>query len=236
MTLPKLNAGSLRVALVLMAGLLPDGKPKKFLLRSWGNWDIHPTGHIGSCLFINLDRVSIGQGSRIASFSVYRDLSGITLGDFSRIGHWNWISAAVALRTNVNSEASPRWAELVIGRQSAITTRHYIDCSGGVGVGDFSVIAGVRSTIVTHQVDLKESKQTLASVSVGDYCLIGSNVKLVPGAQVPNRSLVGMGSVVLGGLTEPGRLYAGVPAKAAKILDDCKYFHRTELNAQLPES
>jgi hypothetical protein len=54
-----------------------------------------------------------------------------------------------------------------IGEHSAVTSRHYLDCTGGVTVGAFSTVAGARSTIFTHQVDITQSRQVWRPVRIG---------------------------------------------------------------------
>jgi acetyltransferase-like isoleucine patch superfamily enzyme len=117
---------------------------------------------------------------------------------------------------------------LVVDRRGAITSRHYIDCSGDVSVGAFTVVAGVRSTILTHQIDVVESRQTVAPVAIGDYCFIGSNCRITPGSAIPDRCVTAMGSVVVGELPQPGMLYAGVPARPVKELGDATFFNRPD--------
>ena len=121
-----------------------------------------------------------------------------------------------------------------LGRNSAVTSRHYMDASGGIRIGDFTTVAGVRSTVITHGIDLMGSQQSVSGCSIGDYALVGSNVKLVPGAHVPERSLVAMGSVVIPGLEAPAALYRGVPATRAKDLPPGRYITRESGPVDLP--
>ena len=177
----------------------------------------------------------MGSKSVLFGCSVYRDLEELRLGDNAAIGHWNWISAARALRTvtlDATVEAGP--AVLTLGRDAAITTRHYIDCSGGVNIGAFTVVAGVRSTIMTHQIDSRLSAASLGAVNVGEYCLVSSDVRIVPGSRVPDRSIVAMGSVVAGVLPETDSLYAGVPARRIRMIQDREFFHRTSGQVDIP--
>ena len=63
------------------------------------------------------------------------------------------------------------------------------------------------------------------SVHVGEYGMVGGNVKLVLGARVPARSIVAMGSTVIAGLIDEDALYAGSPAILKKRVAG-SYFDR----------
>ena len=41
-----------------------------------------------------------------------------------------------------------------------------------------SVVAGVRTTILTHEVDVATSRQGTAGLSIGEYCFVGSNARI----------------------------------------------------------
>ena len=172
----------------------------------------------------------LAEGARLGPFSIYRDLVEILVGEHSDIGSWNWVTCAPNLVTALNSDGYLR-----IGNHSAITSRHYLDCSGGIAIGDYVTVAGVRSTFITHQISIERNEQTVAAISVGDYALLGSNVSIVPGARVPDRSLVAMGSVVARGLEEANSLYAGVPARRVRAIEGA-YFTRSDGSVSPPKS
>jgi acetyltransferase-like isoleucine patch superfamily enzyme len=182
-----------------------------------------------------VDKVIVRKNARISGFSVFLHVAQLHLGEGAVMGHWNWVAAAPTLRTaTLDSRTAGKAAHFELSEYSAITSRHYIDCSGGVTMGKFTVLAGVRSTILTHQVDTVRSEQTVHGVSIGSHCLVGSNVQIVPGTRIPDRSVIAMGSVVAGVLEEPGSLYAGVPARQIKRVDSGAYFGRREGFADIP--
>lgn len=204
--------------------LLPKPLKRAMLQRLLG-WRIAPSADIGISLFVNVDDVQLGEGARIGHFNMFRNLHSVELGEKSLIGQWNWVSAATMfLRPGGEGERGC----LLVGRQSAITSRHYLDCSGGIRVGAFTVVAGVRSTVLTHQVDIDAGRQTVRPVRIGDYCFVGSNARLTPGSVLVDRCVVAMGAVVVGKLNEPGMLYAGVPAKPIKAFGDAEFFKRVD--------
>ncbi|MDQ4091249.1 MAG: hypothetical protein M3163_13255 [Actinomycetota bacterium] len=218
-----------------LIGLLPHSGLKTLLMTRVLGWSIHPTASVGPCLFLRVTHVSLGAGARLLSMSAFYDVNELVLEDDAVMGHWNWISAARTLRTPaLDARTGGRPAVLRLGRGAAVTSRHYIDCSGGVDIGQFTVLAGVRSTVLTHQVDLARSEQDVLAVTVGDYCLVGSNAKIVPGATIPDRCVIAMGSVVVGRLPDERFLYAGAPARPVKPVEDGEYFSRTDANARIP--
>lgn len=218
----------IRSVLVALVALLPASELKNVLLRRMG-WAIGDGAHIGPCLIVNVDRAQIGNRACIGSLSVVRDLTTLTVGEHAVIGHWNWVSASKRL-----AEAGAP-CELYLGTHSALTSRHYVDCSGGVRIGTHTTIAGVRSTFVTHGISWKSSAQTFNPIEIGDYCLISSNVQVAPGTVVGSKVVVGMGATIAGKLLEPG-LY--VQSRAIHVKPDLagEYFTRKEGHVDIVEA
>lgn len=141
------------------------------------------------------------------------------------MGNFNWITASPMFRSEIT--ATSEHACFTLGRESAVTARHYIDCSGGVTIGEYTTVAGVRSTILSHQIDLVEGVQSTKATKIGDYCFVSSNVCVTPGASIPDRSVVAMGAVVVGDLAPADALFGGVPARVIRVHEDAgKYFRR----------
>lgn len=207
-----------RSILVAVLALLPASRAKNSVLRRLG-WLVGSKVEIGPCLIFRLDEVRIGDGAKIGPFNVFRDLARLELGEDTRMGQWNWISASLHMRL----KGSP--GTFALGPQSALTSRHYVDCTGGVRVGAYTTIAGERSTFLTHGISWVNSDQTSRGIEIGDFCLLSSNVQVAPGASVGDRIVVGMGATIAGDLSEPG-LY--VQPRAALVKRDLvgQYFER----------
>jgi len=60
-------------------------------------------------------------------------------------------------------------------------------------------------------------------VEIGDYCYIGSEIRMAPGARVQDCCIVGLGSVVTHPVSESHSLIAGVPAKKQRALTHNDY-------------
>lgn len=197
---------SVRNALVIVVAALPASELKNALLRRLG-WAIGDGVHIGPCLVLRVGHVDVGAGAYIGSCNVIRDLATLTLGEHTEIMHWNWVTASRLL----GEAGAP--CLLQLGPHSNITSRHYIDCSGGIRVGTTSAIGGVRSTLITHGISVmswpartlrKTNDCTLGPIEIGDYCLLSSNVQVSPGTVVGSRIVVGMGATIAGQLLDPG--------------------------------
>lgn len=205
---------------VLFAGLLPACRAKNWLFRRLGH-RVHPRAKFGPCIVWDVDGMHLDEESRVGPFNVFRNLRRVEIGRASVIGQWNWLSAAPSLVGQIESGGC-----VTLGVHSAITSRHYIDLSGGLTVGKFSTVAGVRSTVITHGIGWRENRQRVRPVSIGDYCIIGSNSSMTPGAAVGDRSVVGMGAT-LAGTYEAGSLIVGTRGEVVRRDLDGDYFERS---------
>lgn len=198
---------------------LPGGL-RESIFRRWKGWEVHPTARVGLSI-VEARILRLGAGTRIGHFTVIRDLLKLDMSRSSSIGQWNWISAAPIL-TKKGGEGT-----LLLGAHSTITSRHYLDCSSSVTIGSYTTIAGVRSTILTHQIDTAANKQVVLPVNIGNYCFVGSNVSVTPGTSIVDRCVIAMGAVVANNLETDLALYGGVPARLLKTLEYDGYFRRS---------
>lgn len=108
---------------------------------------------------------------------------------------------------------------------ASVSLRHYFDVCDLVQVGPNTIIAGHRSTFFTHSKGLDTIDYTKPIV-IGEYCYLGSNIAVAPGAQVGDHCFVGMGSVVVGDMSYcKYALIAGNPAiKKRDLSENAKYF------------
>lgn len=209
-----------RLALIL--GLMPASRAKNALLRWLCGYVIESGVRIQPCLLLNVGCLTLREGATVGLMTTLRDLRTVELGRGAVFGNFNWVTA-----TEVLSYQSPRASTIKLGEGAAVTSRHYIDCSGGVEVGRFSTVAGVRSVFVSHGIDVDTCEQVVSPISIGEFCLVSSTVRFVPGVSVADRCLVAMGSVVARNLDEPDYLYAGVPAEKKRSIAG-HYFSRNQ--------
>jgi acetyltransferase-like isoleucine patch superfamily enzyme len=199
--------------------LMPASSTKNRLLRAIGH-EIDLTARFNICLVRGVGKIHLGKRAVIGPGNVFRDLRLLSVGPDSVIGQWNWVSAAAPL-----VEAGGA-GSLEIGTHSALTSRHYVDASGGVQIGDFTTVAGVRSTFITHGIDWMASEQRTRPITIGSYCLIGSNSAIVPGTIVVDNVVTGMGATLGGNVSSRNSLYVGERAKLLRTGQHGQYFTR----------
>lgn len=185
--------------------------------------DYTTIGHGNAVL--SVDRLVIGDHVRIGTLNLIRGGSEVTIGRGVRILRRNELNSIVgADPVNITD---PR---LVIGPGTVITDGHRLDFTDRIDIGARVIIGGRNSSLWTH------NRQRTAPISVGDGTYIGSESRMAPGASVPGRSIVALGSVVAGRLEGAESLFGGVPAKVIRPLgaDDLALIDRPTRD-DLPE-
>jgi carbonic anhydrase/acetyltransferase-like protein (isoleucine patch superfamily) len=211
----------------LVSLLLPWTIRRGFLEKQFG-YQIHPTASVGWAWIFPV-RLIMEENTRIDHLTVCKNIDLLHLKAHSVIGRGNWITGFPPGPSRHFAHQSDRRPELVIEEHSAITHRHLIDCTNSVRVGRFTTIAGFQSQIITHWIDIEESRQTSAPVTIGDYCFVGTNSVLIGGSALPNYSVLGAKSLLNKPFAESYHLYGGVPARPIQPLSpNAKYFQRTE--------
>lgn len=199
---------------------------KRRLLNWLLGYQLSPSAWIGFSI-VAVSAATMGEGAHVGHLTVCRGLKQLDLGDFARIGNLNWITGDDIDPLPVADTGCRAEVILTIGQHSAITNRHYIDCTGGVIIGRFTTMAGVRSQILTHSINLESCIQQVKLISIGDYCFVGTGCIILSGSHLPNNCVLGAGSLLRSDFSQEWTLYAGVPAKALKeIAAHSKYFHR----------
>ena len=199
------------------------------LLQWLCGYCLHPTSRIGLSL-VYPDQLVMEEHTSIGHLTVCKGLKRLHLGAHATIGRGNWITGFPAENKTFFAHQKDRVPELVLGAQSAITHRHIIDCTSAVHIGSFTTVAGYRSQILTHSIDLMDCRQSSAPVTIGDYCFVGTDCVLLGGSVLPSYSALGAKSLLNKAHTQSRCLYAGVPATPLKSLEPekMKYFQREE--------
>lgn len=197
---------------------------KKAIYRWVFGFKISKSARIGFS-FINTKSLEMEDGSRIGHFSFFRDLQKIQIGVNARIGNFNWFTHQAKIFTRHRSAEDI--GAIILEAESAITNRHYIDVQKIFKLGRYSIMAGVGTTVLGHEIDFQHSCQTIASVHIGSYSFVGSNSVVLAGSAIGDRVIIGAGSVVRGANYETAGIYGGVPAKLIRSCpDDLGYFIR----------
>lgn len=181
---------------------------------------------IGNC-FINVKNLCMSEGSSIGHFSFVRNVEFVTLHSYSKIGSFNWIYGFVIEGSKHFVNELTRKSSLTLKMHSSVTSRHTIDCTNLVEIGEFSTIAGFYTQILTHGIDISHNIQSSKPVIIGSYCMVGSGSIITKGSVLPKGTILAAGSVFRGSPSDEYCLYSGVPAECVKRLDEnSKYYLR----------
>jgi acetyltransferase-like isoleucine patch superfamily enzyme len=206
--------------------LLFPWKIRRWLLGVFFGYKIHPTARIGLSI-ICPDRLEMSEYSRIGNLTVCKRINLLKLSENAIIGNLNWITGLPLDNKKFLGDEPDRRPELIVDAHASITNRHWVDCTNAVHVGKFSVVAGLRSQLVTHSINLEQSMQGARPIRIGEYCFVGTGCILLGGSVLPDYSVLGAGSLLNKAYTEKHYLYGGVPARAVKALtNDLGYFLR----------
>jgi acetyltransferase-like isoleucine patch superfamily enzyme len=201
---------------------------KKFLYRQLFGYAIGPDVRLGVSL-IDASRVELGPGTQIGHFNlilrvgqlqtgqnvrlrslnVIRGGTRVRLGDYSDVMRMNVLNAI----PDHDCTTDPQ-SVLEVGPGVVITSGHRIDFTDRVTLGRNVIIGGRSSSLWTH------NRQETAPIEIGDFCYLGSEVRLAPGAKLPDECILGIGAVLTGEIKEARSLVAGVPAKVVRPLDE----------------
>ncbi|MBV9695418.1 MAG: acyltransferase [Gammaproteobacteria bacterium] len=215
----------MRSALRLLLVLLPWALRRPLLCWLYG-YRLHPRSRIGVA-WIYPRHLSMEQGASIGHLTVIKGLDCVSLGAHASIGRLNWITAYPRGAGRHFTHLTERQPVLQLGEHAAITHRHIIDCTERVRIGRFSTVAGYRSQILTHSVDLRECRQDAHPVEIGEYCFVSTACILLGGSGLPDHSVLGANALLNEVHQQPWRLYAGIPARPVAQLDPAaKYFTR----------
>lgn len=213
--------------IVQIALMLLPWRLRRSALSVLFGYRIDPSARIGFSV-ISVKNLNMAPRARIGHLTRIKGLQELSIGEAASLGNLNWVTA-FPLGHQRHFADSNRNPSLLIERHAAITHRHLIDCTDKVVVGEFSTVAGWRSQILTHAIDVVESRQMAAPIVIGRYCFVGTGVIVLKGAALPDYSILGAGSVLAGTMRDNFTLYSGVPAGAVKPLDQhAKYFLRAE--------
>lgn len=225
----------LRLALLAAIAVLP-GFVKRPLYRALFGYRIGRGVRIGVAL-LDAQQVDLGEGTEIGHLNLITRVGHLVTGKGVRIGALNVIRGgervelgayAEVMRLNVlnaipDHDCTTRpVSRLAIGDGAVVVSGHRIDFTDRVTIGRNVIIGGRNSSLWTH------NRQQTAPIEIGDFCYLGSEVRLAPGARLAERSILGLGSVLASAIDTPGSLVGGVPARVIRPLtaEDDVLIHR----------
>ena len=190
---------------VAIAGATPIGFLRKFLYKYVLGYRMEKGASIGFLTFLDAKNVYLGEKAYLKGvFNMIFDVGELKMDPRSKIGcpfiGLNFISG--------------NWkSTLHLKRGARVTWGHYFDLSDDVTIGSMTIIGGKSCEFFTH--DMYNGKR-FSPIEIGDACYVGSSSKFCPGARVPNRCVVSMGSVVTERFDTEDALLGGVPARVVK--------------------
>lgn len=216
-----------RMILAFVFNFLP-WKMRCYMLNKVFHHNIHSDAYISRCALLDIQRIEMASGAVISAGNVIKGLSSLKMQEHSYIGTLNWISGYPLMPCAKHFASDPhRACSLQMEAHSCISSRHIIDCTDKVTLGEYSTVAGYRSQILTHSVNIKESKQRCSPVTIGKYCFIGTSVTILPGSVLPDYCVLAANSLLNKQEQVQWSLYGGVPAKKIGDLQrENVYFQR----------
>ena len=217
----------MKTLLRFLSLLLPWELRRSLLEKQFG-YSIHPASRIGLA-WIFPRQLVMEEGSRIGHLNFCKNIDLFHLGAHAVVGQLNWITGFPSGPSRHFAHQPERRPELILETHAGISSRHLIDCTARVRIGAYATIAGFRSQLLTHSIDLAAGRQSAEPIDIGEYCFTGTNSVVLGGSALPHHSVLGAQSLLNKKWEEPYRLYAGVPAKPIKELPaEMEYFRRTE--------
>jgi len=220
-----MKPGKFRLLMLAMCAVLPSFL-KRPLYRLFFGYKIGKRVRIGVSI-IDAGECNIDDDVQMGHFNVVTRVQKLTIKDHVRIGHLNVIRGGdevslgryceIIRMNEINSIPDPEVVNKIdpvflLGDGSIVTTGHKIDFTDRVEIGRRVILGGRNSSLWTH------NRQRTLPITIGSLVYIGSEIRMAPGSAIPDRSIVGIGSVITAALTEEGKLIAGVPAKTIKEL------------------
>lgn len=180
-------------------------------------------GHLN--IFTAIQKLTIGDHTRVGVLNIFRGGEEIRIGRYCEILRLNEINSIP--EPDVVNAVDPRF---LLGNGSMIGASHKIDFTDRVELGKCVIVGGRNSSIWTH------NRQMTRKVTIGDYTYLGSEIRIAPGASIPAKCIVGIGSVVTKQFSREYHLIAGVPAAEVKELDeDGKFLTQRKTRNDLPD-
>ncbi|HMJ07841.1 MAG TPA: hypothetical protein VK468_02480 [Pyrinomonadaceae bacterium] len=236
-------AGKLRLAMLAATALLPSGIAR-FCYRWFFGYKIGKKVRLGFSI-IDAAQCNIADFVSIGHFNVFTGIGKLSIGEHTRIGALNIFRGGDEIRigryceilrlNEVNSIPEPDIVNVadptfILGDGSMIAASHKIDFTDRVEFGKRVILGGRNSSIWTH------NRQKTQQVTIGNFSYIGSEIRIAPGGSIPQKCIVGIGSVITKKFVNENRLIAGVPAAEIKELDeDGKFLTEKKTRKDLPD-
>jgi acetyltransferase-like isoleucine patch superfamily enzyme len=180
-------------------------------------------GHLN--LVWRVGRLVTGPHARVDVLNVIRGGERVCLGPYATVMRLNVINAI----PDHDCTTTPV-SVLELGAGAIVVSGHRLDFTDRITVGRNVILGGRGSSFWTH------NRQQTAPLEIGDFCYLGSEVRLAPGARLAERCILALGSVLSGEIAEPGSLVGGVPARVIRPLTEAdEVLIRRKTRDDIPE-
>lgn len=202
---------------------------KRIILNNIYGYKIHKKAYIGFS-YIFPKYLEMDEGASIGNFNIAIHLDKLIIGKNSSISRSNWITGFTTSGKSKHFQHQiNRKCELIIGKESAITKNHHIDCTNSIIIGNFVTIAGYRTQFLTHSINIYDCIQDSKPIKIGDYTFVSTRCIILGGSILPSYSVLAAGAVLNKVFKEEYVLYGGTPSKPIKKLpNEAKYFTRSK--------
>jgi acetyltransferase-like isoleucine patch superfamily enzyme len=157
-------------------------------------------------IFTRTRRVALGTGAQFGLCNIVRGGDEVRLGRFATVMRFNVLNSIPD-----NDSEGPTDPRLQLADGAYVVSGHRIDFTTRVSIGKNVIVAGRNSSLWTH------NRQATAPITIGDYCYLGSEVRVAPGANLGDWSILALGAVLSGDAS--GRtVHGGVPAKPIRAI------------------
>ncbi|MGL4999088.1 MAG: acyltransferase [Cetobacterium sp.] len=137
--------------------------------------------------------------------NIFYKLSGIKIGKKSTIHMKTFVEGIYSFGNRAK-----------IGDYTSIGRSSYLDCRGGIEIGNsVSISPGVQIITAQHELNSKCFKGVRFKVIIEDYAWIGTNAIILPGVKIGRGAVVAAGAVVTKNV-ESYEVVGGNPAKFIK--------------------
>jgi acetyltransferase-like isoleucine patch superfamily enzyme len=217
----------LRLFALCLIAFLP-GPIKRLLYRSVFRYKIGARVRIGLTL-LDAEQVDLAEGTSIGHLNLITRVGLFVTGAHTQIGMLNVVRGGqkvtfgrytTVMRFNVLNAipdhdcTTEPISELQLGDGAIVVSGHRLDFTDRITLGRNVIIGGRGSSLWTH------NRQQTRPISIGDFCYLGSEVRLAPGARLPERCILALGSVLSSEIEPAGSLVAGVPARVVRPLSE----------------
>jgi acetyltransferase-like isoleucine patch superfamily enzyme len=175
-------------------------------------------------LITRTKRVALDDGARIGFCNIVRGGDEVRLGKFATVMRFNVLNSIPD-----NDCEGPTDPRLHLDDGAYVVSGHRLDFTTRITIGKNAIVAGRNSSLWTH------NRQATRPITIGDFCYLGSEVRIAPGASLGDWSILAMGAV-LSGEAAARTVHGGVPAKPIRdITDDDERVLAKKTRNDIPE-